>query len=55
MMVGPMLVSLMTATFSRNMSLNAKEARLLRTLDRDKLEAKILIAAARIIQLWARR
>ena len=55
MMVGPMLVSLMTATFSRNMALNARENRLMQTLDKDKLEAKILQAAARMIQLWVRR
>ena len=32
MMMGPMLISLMTATFSRNMALNARELRLMTTL-----------------------
>lgn len=55
MMIGPMLVSLMTATFSRNMALNARETRLMHTLDKDRLEARVLTAAATVIQLWARR
>lgn len=54
MMLGPVLVSLMTATFSRNMALNPREGRLMATLDRDKLEAKVLTTAVRIIQSWMR-
>lgn len=54
MMMGPMLVSIMTAAFSRNMALNARETRLMATLDRDKLEAKVIVTATRIIQSWVR-
>jgi len=54
MMLGPMLVSLMTATLSRNMALNVRETRLMATLDRDALSAKLVVTATQIIQSWAR-
>jgi hypothetical protein len=54
MMIGPMLVSLMTATFSRNMALNTREIRLLKTLDKDRLEARCVCIRLRLISVTRR-
>mmetsp|Transcript_18413 Transcript_18413/g.41954 ORF Transcript_18413/g.41954 Transcript_18413/m.41954 type:complete len:736 (-) Transcript_18413:58-2265(-) len=54
MTAGPILISIMTATFSRSMTLNPQETRLMRTLDGDKMQSHIVVAAVRMIQLWWR-
>jgi len=54
MLSGPILVSVMTATLSRGMTLNRREELLMRTFDHDHLMADLQAAAARILQMWWR-
>ena len=54
MTAGPILISIMTATFSRSMTLNPQETKLMRTLDGDKKQSQVIIVAAKMIQLWWR-
>ncbi len=54
MLCGAMLMGLMTATLIRNIALNERELRLMKTIDKDKMEATCLINSVRIIQSWVR-
>ena len=54
MVSGPVLVSVMTATLSRSMTLSRREELVMKTLDEDALRADLQDSACRMLQIWWR-